>query len=325
VVQFSILLAMSEAARVVALLTALDVEHCAIRPHFNEMQVRKHPKGTIFEVGSVPGLATRIALATTGNGNLKAAIVAEQAIAEFDPAALLFAGIAGALADDLALGDVVVATRTYGFHGGREDDDGLRARPRSWEAAHELEQLARHVARTQSWTRFLPGRKRRCPPAVHFRPIVAGEILLNSRNSASASQIQRHYNDAAAIEMESAGAAQAAHLARVPMITIRGVSDSASGEKDATDRSGWRQSAAENAAAFACGLIAVFDITLQGTDLAEVRSGVAAAQAAGQELPEDELHLLGESGGRDRVVMRAEVHGPGQVNQAGRDQVVISR
>jgi hypothetical protein len=89
-------------------------------------------------------------------------------------------------------------------------------------------------------------------------------------------------------------------------------------------------------------------------DLADARADVIAARAAGDgqagadlvaewqsrlrrlvtgdEELQDELkrfagefgHLLGGPGGAGRVVMRAEVHGPGRVNQAGRDQTVIS-
>jgi hypothetical protein len=91
-----------------------------------------------------------------------------------------------------------------------------------------------------------------------------------------------------------------------------------------------------------------------GADLAAARSGVVAARAAGEELPEAELlaewrsrlrrlvagdeelqedlrrfaeefrHLLAGPDSAGQVVMRAEVHGPGRVNQAGHDQTVIS-
>ena len=91
-----------------------------------------------------------------------------------------------------------------------------------------------------------------------------------------------------------------------------------------------------------------------GADLTAARSGVVAARGASDEQAEadllaewrsrlrrlvaddeqlqDELrrfterfrHLLSEPGGVSRVVMRAEVHGSGRVNQAGHDQTVTS-
>lgn len=92
-----------------------------------------------------------------------------------------------------------------------------------------------------------------------------------------------------------------------------------------------------------------------GADLSAARSGVIAARAVGDEPSESELltewrsrlrrlvmgdealqeelrrfaegfrHLLSEPEGEGQVVMQAEVHGPGQVNQAGHDLTVISR
>lgn len=90
-----------------------------------------------------------------------------------------------------------------------------------------------------------------------------------------------------------------------------------------------------------------------GADLAEARSSVIAAWAAGDGQPEAELvaewrsrlrrlvaddeelqgdlrrfaeesrHPLGGSGGAGPVVMRAEIHGSGRVNQVGHDQTMI--
>src|SRR5262249_58104521 len=91
------------------------------------------------------------AAAVTGEGNHSAAIIAERAISMFNPEALMFVGVAGSLRTDVRLGDVVVATRIYGYHGGREDPDGFMNSPRCWETSHELSQLARYVDRDASW------------------------------------------------------------------------------------------------------------------------------------------------------------------------------
>jgi adenosylhomocysteine nucleosidase len=103
-------------------------------------------------------------------------VLAERAVGLFTPEALLFVGVAGGLKDEAALGDVVVATRVYAYHGGKEGTNEFQARPRAWEASHYLEQLARQVARTRSWARLLPDRAKENPPAVHFKPIAAGEV-----------------------------------------------------------------------------------------------------------------------------------------------------
>ena len=78
---------------------------------------------------------------SVGSGNHGAAVGGDQAIAVFKPPMLVFVGIAGALSQDLSLGDVVVGSRIYAYHGGRVDPDGFKARPRAWEAPHFLVQV----------------------------------------------------------------------------------------------------------------------------------------------------------------------------------------
>ncbi|NBH11532.1 purine phosphorylase, partial [Amycolatopsis sp. SID8362] len=80
-----------------------------------------------------------------GAGNAPAAAIAERAVAEFSPAAMVFVGVAGGLRDWTRLGDVVVATKVYGYHGGRSTDDGMRSRPQAWAPSHRLLELARSV------------------------------------------------------------------------------------------------------------------------------------------------------------------------------------
>jgi 8-oxo-dGTP diphosphatase len=142
-----------------------------------------------------------------------------------------------------------VATHIYAFHGGTSEDDGFKSRPRVWEVSHSADQIARHVARDDSWADDLRARRR--APVVHFGPIAAGEVVLNSTVSAHARWIRQNYNDALAIEMEGAGVAQAAHLNRsLPVVVVRGVSDRADGTKETTDRKRWQARAVANAAAF---------------------------------------------------------------------------
>ncbi|WP_197288485.1 5'-methylthioadenosine/S-adenosylhomocysteine nucleosidase [Nocardia sp. NRRL S-836] len=226
------------------MLTALEVEYAAVRAHLSGIAPHHHPSGTLFEVGTACG--QEIALALTGMGNSGAATMTERAITEFAPDVVMFVGVAGGLRDWLELGEVVVASRVYGYHGGRETEHGFLARPRAWDIPHHVEQIARALARGGDW----------CPdpPEVHFEPIAAGEVVLNSTRSPLAKQIHRNYNDAVAVEMESAGVANAAHLhMATPSVTVRGISDLVD-DKDLTDRQGWQPRAAANAAAFAVAL-----------------------------------------------------------------------
>lgn len=238
----------------VVILTALNLEYKAVHRELADPQVTVHKSGTRFEVGTVPGTSCRVALGLTSKGNHSAAVLAERAIEHFSPAAVLFAGVAGRMRSSIALGDVVMATLVYAYHGATSEDDGLKARPRSWEAPHPLIQLGQHLARTTDRAGHAPENGR--VPQVHFGPIAAGEVLQNSRNSPEAAWLRQHYNDAFAIDMEAAGVAQAGHLSGLPVGVIRGISDRADGTKNGAEDRERQPRAAANAAAFAVRLAA---------------------------------------------------------------------
>ena len=238
----------------IVILTALNLELSALRPHIAPIGRLLHRAGTRFEVGVISGAARCVAIGVTGEGNHAAAVLTERAISLFRTDTVLFVGTAGSLRSDVEPGDIVVATRVHAYHAGRADPNGFRRSPRSWESSHSLVQLARHVAMSSSWKRDLG--EVVSAPAVHFGGVAAGEVILNHRGTGLASHLRRDCGDALAIEMESAGVIQAVHLNRaVSTLTVRGISDRADGSKEAFDRAGWRNIAAANAAAFAAALV----------------------------------------------------------------------
>lgn len=236
---------------IVVMLSALELEYSAVLDTLSGVEAC-YERGTRFEMGRLPGSDCRVVLGMTSKGNNPAAVLAERAMQRFDPAAVLFVGVAGALRDKVRLGDVVMATHVYAYHGGTSDDDGLRARPRVWETEHGLGQIAGHVSRACEWRPPVEDGER--SPEVHFGVIAAGEVVLNSRTSHEAETLHNHYNDALAIEMESAGVAQAGHHNGVPVGIVRGVSDRADGTKNAATDENSQPRAAANAAAFATRL-----------------------------------------------------------------------
>ncbi|MCK9895418.1 5'-methylthioadenosine/S-adenosylhomocysteine nucleosidase [Frankia sp. AgB32] len=267
---------------VIAILTALSVEHDAVRELLVDVEERTSAGGTIFDVGR---LATdpevRIALGVTGTGALNAATLAERVMARFSPAAALFVGVAGGLRDWLEIGDVVVATKIHGYQAGRSEDSEFLVRPNAWLVSHELEQLARRLPRDGQWRSGLPSSPGEKAPAVHFEAVAAGDVVLNSRISAEAERIRRSFNDAVAVEMESSGFAHACHLrGRVPTATIRAISDRADGTKSVTDGRGSQRLAAANAAAFAAALATAVVNRDEPHDGQETRSPNRPAPAA---------------------------------------------
>ncbi|MFI9559028.1 phosphorylase family protein [Nonomuraea endophytica] len=237
----------------VVVLTALPLEADAVRRLMRNVERRVHPSGTVFSVGELPGVRTKVVLGITGDGTKEAAVITERAIETFRPAAVLLVGVAGALKDSVALGDVVVAKRVHCYSGGKETADTFKSRPRTWDAAHRLLMLTYDL--DVDW----PGE----PPRVHHKPIASGDTLLASRRGPLAAMLDERFEDAVAIEMEGAGVAIGAHLRETNALAIRGISDRADERKQAADAGGSQERAAANAAAFAVALIAAYAATLK--------------------------------------------------------------
>lgn len=224
----------------IVVLTALPLEYEAVRSHLGPLRTIRHDTGTLAAVGPLEGTPWQVALVQMGEGAVNAAVLTERAITWLRPQAVLFVGVAGSLKKKVKLGDVVFATKVYAYHGGRESKDGFKVRPDSWRASQRLDQAARHTL----------GSKAR------FKPIAAGDVLLDNELSAVAKHLKDNYGDAVAIEMEGNGVAHAAHLSdRVDAAIIRGISDLADGRKGKADASGSQLRAAANAAEAAFAIL----------------------------------------------------------------------
>ncbi|NMO53309.1 5'-methylthioadenosine/S-adenosylhomocysteine nucleosidase [Actinoplanes sp. TBRC 11911] len=286
---------MNERRSLVVILSALDVEYRAVRERLVTVHRLDSVAGTLFETGTLYA-GGEVVLALTGKGNHPSAVIAERAIRRFSPIAVLFAGVAGALKPDLILGDIVAATHVYAYHGAAARDAGPKSRPRVWELDHRVQQAAHHLAR-----RF--GR-------VRFGPVASGEVLHDATDSPHRRWIGEHYDDALAIEMEAAGAAQAGQLSGTPVGVIRAISDRADGTKSQTaakgaggTQHGDRRSQAEaarNAAGFAAALAA---------DLIAVPAGTRADAGEG---PDIHVEVHGGRHGAVAGVINGDVHNQGR-------------
>ncbi|WP_443065996.1 5'-methylthioadenosine/S-adenosylhomocysteine nucleosidase [Streptomyces sp. NBC_00503] len=224
---------------IAVILTALAVEYEAVREHLRDAKELVHDDGTRVEQGRLEGTPWTVAIAELGVGALNAAALTTQVVGWLRPQVLLFVGVAGGLKDDIAIGDVVVGTKVYAVHGGKQTTQGFLARPEAWNGSYRLLQTARAVLRDMEGV------------CGHFKPIACGDIVLTDDQSAFAEYIRQNYNDACAIEMEGSGAAHAAHLNGQDVLVIRGISDRANPHKHEADASGSQQWAAKQAAAVA--------------------------------------------------------------------------
>lgn len=237
---------------VAVVLTALEIEYNAVREHLVDLETECLESGTRYEIGTVRGTSCRVVIGQTGAGNKAAAILAERAISTYKPVALLFSGVGGALRDSIQPGDVVVGSKIYAYQSAAGEDDGLKARPESWKLGHRVSEAVREMIRQGEWAKRLTAGSR--VPSVKRGPIAAGEVVQKSRISDEARWVKQHYNDAAAIEMEGAGVAEAGHLNDLPVAVVRGISDRADGDKTVSNDDHWQPLAAGYAAAFAIEL-----------------------------------------------------------------------
>jgi nucleoside phosphorylase len=236
------------------ILTALPVEYEAVRAHLSALFEDKH-KGTTYERGKFisNGQEWEVGILQVGAGNARAAAHTERAIAYFKPVIIIFVGVAGGI-KDVALGDVVAATKVYNYESGKEKEE-FEPRPDPWLPTYDLIEQVRIESRKSDWWKRL-----RSPssstPQVLLAPIATGEKVIASTQSKVFKLLQQNYGDAVAVEMEAGGLLQAAYFnSQVWALVIRGISDLIDG-KSAAYVSGSQEIAACNASAFAFEVLA---------------------------------------------------------------------
>ena len=251
---------MSQVERCALVLTALPVEYAAVRAFLKNLREEEDAVGTVYEVGTFDSDDSRwtVCLCEIGVGNVGAATKVERALHHFSPAVAFFVGIAGGI-KDVSIGDVVIATKVYGYESGKSASGVFLPRPDVANSSYRLIERARAEARRGLWypnrNRLLHTGKGKVPRAF-VTPIAAGEKVVASEQSETARFLRENYGDALAVEMEGAGFLRALHAhVDIAALVIRGISDLLSGKADA-DRRGSQTMASRNAAAFAMAILA---------------------------------------------------------------------
>jgi 5'-methylthioadenosine/S-adenosylhomocysteine nucleosidase len=239
-------------------LTALSLELHAVREQLADLRADLHPAGTVYDVGRLAsagvGADWEVTLVETGAGSLSASLETERAIDHFKPDAVVFVGVAGGLGD-VKLGDVVAATKVYGYESGKDTAEGFRPRPELGLSGHALVQRARAEARSGEWISRVTGQPAPGDVEARVGPIAVGDKVLASTASELVAFLRASYRDALAVEMEGHGMMQAARERNVDALVVRGISDVIDRRAD-SDRTDWKLRAARHAAAFAMQVLA---------------------------------------------------------------------
>lgn len=240
------------------ILTAILVEYMAVRGHLSNLEEETHPQGTIYERGNFTanGKVWEVVIGEIGAGNSAAAMEAERAISHFKPNVILFVGVAGGI-KDVSLGDVVAATKVYGYESGKAKLK-FEPRPDVGLSTYNLIQRAKAEARKPDWLQRLT--EPTTTPRVFVAPIAAGEKVVASTQSIVWKFLRSNYGDAVAVEMEGRGLLQAAHAnQQVSALIVRGISDLID-DKSEADAAGSQEIAARHASAFAFEILAKFSV-----------------------------------------------------------------
>jgi nucleoside phosphorylase len=299
------------------IVTALGIETKAVLRHLAGVS-SETVSGTGFCIGQFE--CWNVAVAEAGPGNTSAAAVTVRACEHYQPKIAIFVGVAGGV-KDVAIGDVVVATKVYGYESGKDKDTGFQARPALFNSAHELEQRARTLSQAEDWQTRLDPQLGHTKPKVFVGPIAAGEKVVASTEASTAKLIREHYSDVLAVEMEGYGFLEGVHISHpVQGCVIRGISDLLSG-KTSADRSGSQERAADAAAGVAFQILAGIETgTAKGPslDISKLKELAAALLDAG--MPPSIAMLFADAPATARAALESAVAAERTIVEANRSK-----
>jgi adenosylhomocysteine nucleosidase len=247
------------AAPVTAILGAMVVEVEALGQQLTDRKERT-VGGVRFVTGGLQGRPA--VLAHSGMGEVNAAMAATLLVEHFQPARVLFTGIAGGVNPDLGPGDIVIGARTTYYDYGELTPKGFRPLPTVNPLTRKPNPLlfpadAGLLARAEKAAadlKLAPVRTARGDRAPH---VVTGRIVTGNMFVASPAKSEELRRDfkADATEMEGAAVAQICWQQRVPCLVIRSLSDDA-GDKAQEDVRLFEKAAARNSALLIAGIVA---------------------------------------------------------------------
>ena len=224
------------AERPIGIIGALDEEIQMLDAKLTDKKLSVH-LGIKFHQGKLNGRS--VVILKSGMGKVNASMSAALLLDRFDPAVVIFTGIAGGIDPNLQPGDIVIGEKLiqydYGIYNHRGFQTGPSVNPITdkpnplfLQSAPELVILALTVAHLVPFENA--GTNPNGKVSVVGGIIASGDAFIASTDKSK--ELRRAYQ-ARAVEMEGAAIAQVCTQADCPFIIIRCLSDSADNMADA--------------------------------------------------------------------------------------------
>lgn len=271
----------------VAFVTALPLEAGAVR---KVLAIDWHIAATasvsvsrgVLPVGSKQ---VEVALVITGHGNVTAASVMRELIAEWPDTYFVFVGIAGGRHEELRHGDVVVADYVYNPMQGKEDEHGFHPRSSAPALTRVMHELVAQVIAAGEWAQRAT-RVDATAPRAFLKPIASSEIVDAAERTQLELRLEAHHDDAYAVETEGFGFLSELAAQSRRGVLVRGISDMRADKSGSADKVK-QPVVAEIAAAFARELVVTGITTgvMAGPALSTAANRLVAVVHAAGEVP----------------------------------------
>ncbi|MGQ9836476.1 MAG: 5'-methylthioadenosine/adenosylhomocysteine nucleosidase [Cyanobacteriota bacterium] len=226
----------------IGILGALPEEVAMLTEVMETRSMQTH-LGRQFHQGSLAGQP--VVVVQGGVGKVRAATTAALLVAHFPLRGIIFTGVAGALVDDLQMGDVVLAHAAieHDFGTGRAEGFvlGIDFIPELRHPLAEADRALYDLILAHSDQIPLQPLQDRAP-AIHQGLVATGDVFV--ADAGLRQEIQKR-TGALVVEMEGAAVVRVAQEAGIPCLLVRSVSDAG----DDTDFLSFFQTAALNSAA----------------------------------------------------------------------------
>ena len=246
----------------IALLGAFDTELELIRTEISAPDTHII-MGIRFCSGTIRG--KQVVVTEAGVAKVNAAVTTALLIEHFNPSAVIFSGIAGALGDSVFPGDIVIGLTTAHHdlvsitdevreHFGVVNPVTGERNPVFFPADERLISVARDAAREIAFTSMETTVGERIPRVIEGI-IATGDAFVASEELRSGIRTDLNAN---AVEMEGAAVAQVCYQYDIPCIIIRSISDNADANA-AIDFECFYRIAARNSAEFVIKMVELLE------------------------------------------------------------------